>query len=291
MDGVEEVKWLQSLIDEGRYTNAKAIVGSCELSSPTLDSCLEEITTASSLVIGLCWLLQPAHAPRVNGTELLKDSAWKAGFAKLRAYNLTWDIQCDPDQLPDFLPTAKANPETLVCINHLGRLVAWPANSNEVDQAAIALWRTNMAEMAKLSNVYIKVSMLGHMVPDWVAVPSREALVRQLVLETVELIGPERCMVNTNWWLNAAIADSDGTGTVGPEPTELLQKTMEWFTWANLTKEDKEWLYWKTAETFYLGKDYGDDNNHSGAAHLLLEKTSVLALLLGVQVILGIFIF
>lgn len=255
-DGVEEVKWLQAMIDDGRYGNAKAIVGSCDLSQPDADACLANIKSASSLVTGLRWLLQPAHSQRVNGSNLLQDAAFQAGYETLADYDLTWDLQCDPDQIPAFYQIAKSNPDTPVCINHMGRLVAWPADATEPNQVAISEWRTAMSDMASLGNTYVKISMLGHMVPDWIADPDREELVRDLVLEMVDLFGVERCMVNTNWWMSADVADSDFAGTVGPEPVQLLEKTGKWFDYGNYSNSDQEWLYWKSAETFYLRKDY-----------------------------------
>ena len=259
-DGVEEVKWVQSFVDTGRYANAKAIVGSCDLSRPDVDNCLRDLKAASPLVSGVRWLLLPNHSSRVNGTDLLNDGPngtvyppFEAGYAALADHELSWDLQCLPEDLPSFFALAKRHPGVPVCINHLGRLVAWPLNTSAPNDAAISEWRANMADMATLPYVSVKISMLGHMVPDWITDAEREDLVRELVLETVNLFGPERCMVNTNWWLNAAVADSDGVGTVGPEPVEFLEKTSEWFS--DYTDEEREWLYWKSAETFYLNKD------------------------------------
>lgn len=277
VDGVEEVKWIQSsLIDAGRYENAKAIVGSCDLTDPDVDDCLDGLNNASPLVSGVRWILIPEHSSRVNGTDLLNDGPggtvyppFEDGYAKLAEHDLSFDLQCYPQDLPSFMALAERYPDIPVCINHLGRLIAWPLDATEPDEAAITEWRTNMAQIAVLPHVYVKISMLGHMVPNWIEDAEREALVRDLVLETVNLFGPDRCMVNTNWWANAATADSDGVGTVGPQPVELLEKTYEWFS-SEYTEEEREWLYWKSAQTFYLEDTGGSSSSSSPPSHLVM---------------------
>ena len=251
------MKWLESINVE-----ALGIVASCDLSHSDAALCLEQVQSASPLVTGLRWLLQPAHSARVNGTDLIKDEGFRSIYASLKDTTLSWDLQCDVDQLDDFRDLMMSrNQETLVVINHLGRLVAWPADATTPDQDAILAWREAMTSMAALDNTYVKISMLGHMVADWIADTEKEALVRDLVLETVSLFGPDRCMVNTNWWFNAAVADSDFAGTVGPEPVQFLEKTKSWFDYGNITEKDQEWLYWKSAEVFYLGRDFDEKDS------------------------------
>ena len=66
-DGVEEVKWLQGIIDPERFGyRTTAIVGSCDLTSPAVDNCLKDLVNASPLVTGVRWLLLPDHSSRVN---------------------------------------------------------------------------------------------------------------------------------------------------------------------------------------------------------------------------------
>eukprot|EP00568_Trieres_chinensis_P003949 CAMPEP_0183292366 /NCGR_PEP_ID=MMETSP0160_2-20130417/1445_1 /TAXON_ID=2839 ORGANISM="Odontella Sinensis, Strain Grunow 1884" /NCGR_SAMPLE_ID=MMETSP0160_2 /ASSEMBLY_ACC=CAM_ASM_000250 /LENGTH=405 /DNA_ID=CAMNT_0025453303 /DNA_START=61 /DNA_END=1278 /DNA_ORIENTATION=- len=259
-DGPSEVAWLQSLVDDGKY-DAKGIVGSCDLSADDAMTCLTDLKAASPLLVGVRWVLLRWLFPRNGGKDLLQGGvdggvlpSFEKGYAALADHNLTFDMQCEVNQLPSFFELASRYPDIPVCINHLGRpAIVWGVNDTEANQTAISEWRTNMKAMASLSHVYVKISMLGHIVPNWIADEDREALVKQMVLETVALFGPERCIVNFNWWLNAAVSDSDFFGSVGPEPVEFLQKTMSWFQ--NYTEEEKEWLYWKSAETFYLRTD------------------------------------
>ena len=62
------------------------------------------------------------------------------------------------------------------------------------DAAKVAAWREAMARLAALPQVYCKLSMLGSVVRGWPADASKEAVLRGLVLEVVELFGARRCM-------------------------------------------------------------------------------------------------
>ena len=60
------------------------------------------------------------------------------------------------------------------------------------------------------SQVYVKLSMLGYAVPGWTEDATKEALVRQLVLETIARFGAQRCMFASNWHGSGAMSNADG---------------------------------------------------------------------------------
>ena len=74
---------------------------------------------------------------------------------------------------------------------------------------------------------------------------------RGLVLEVVELFGARRCMFNSNWHINGAISNSDGPLESDAELTmEVLYG--KFFAWtSHLSDEDRDWLFAKSAESFY----------------------------------------
>ena len=55
----------------------------------------------------------------------------------------------------------------------------------------------------------MKLSMLGYAVPGWTEDATKEALVRQLVLETIERFGAQRCMFASNWHGSGAMSNAD----------------------------------------------------------------------------------
>ena len=104
--------------------------------------------------------------------------------------------------------------------------------------------------MAALPHAYVKISMLGYAVPDWDRIDSRRALVQSLVQETVDLFGPQRCMVATNFWKNAAVSDTDGRSSEAPSPVRLLEVLHHEFL-ADYSPEEKEAIFSGTAQRFY----------------------------------------
>ena len=72
---------------------------------------------------------------------------------------------------------------------------------------------------------------------------------KDLVLETVEMFGPRRCMFELNWYTDASTSDNDGLGTVGPSPVELTEYMSEWLS--DYTDGDRDYIFAKTAEKFY----------------------------------------
>jgi len=125
-----------------------------------------------------------------------------------------------------------------------------PRNSEMVpDEAKLREWRTGMAAMAALPQARVKISGLGWAVPNWTASARRIDLIKRLCTETVELFGPDRCMVATNWHKDAAASDSDGLGDSGPSPDEYLETLLGWF--GGLTLDEQRRLFAGTAREFY----------------------------------------
>ena len=76
---------------------------------------------------------------------------------------------------------------------------------------------------------------------------------KDVVRETVQLFGPQRCMVATNFWKNAALSDSDGLSEVGPDAVQLLTLLNDFLS--DYSDEDLQWIFCKTAQSFYRAGD------------------------------------
>lgn len=145
----------------------------------------------------------------------------------------------------------KRHPSVPVVIDHMGKLWRLAGDGGAKDAAKLSEWREKMSKLAALPHVCCKLSMLGSAVPGWTSDATKEALLKGLVLEVIELFGAERCMFNSNWHINPTISNSDGPGI---DADELA---IEWFfhkfgEWtADLSDEDREWLFAKSAERFY----------------------------------------
>lgn len=215
-------------------------------------------------------------------------SAFERGFAMLAQRGLSFDLQCAPVQLPAAAALLARHPTVRVCIDHMGKprhlktCAGEDNNSSTVgstltdnntaaadiwstsalkspDQqlplvssstaAKIIEWRSGMAAMAKLPQVYVKLSMLGYAVPGWHNDLQQEALLRALLLETIERFGAARFMFSSNFHVNGAVSDSDGLLTDGPTFSQLYEKFYEFV--AHLPLLDQQRLFAGTASEFY----------------------------------------
>ena len=118
------------------------------------------------------------------------------------------------------------------------------------DEAELALWRKGMKCIAKNPNVYVKISMLGYAIPGWIRTNQRIELMKSLVRETVEIFGPKRCMVATNFWKDAVMSDSDGLSDVGPEIPRFLE-LIYGFLKDDYSERDLDCIFCNTAKEFY----------------------------------------
>lgn len=262
-DGRAEVAWVQSLVDANRC-DVKAIVGGCDLAADDVERKLADLRAASPLVRGVRWVVNQPNSFRIDGhADLLNDGSLggpvdssEKGYVALAKYDMSFGLNCDQEQLPGAYILASRCPEVRLCINHRGRpkFSNGTINKNSASgDKSIAEWRTNMKSMAELPHVVVKISNHGLSIPDWIEHASKESIVRDLSLEIVDMFGPQRCMVATNWWLDARMSDSDGLDSVGPTQVQLLERTSDWFK--NYSTEERDFLFWKTAEQFYPVKE------------------------------------
>lgn len=270
-DGAAEASWVRSLRSSGRSPSVAALVGSIDLAAPDAAARLAALA-ASPLVRGVRWILdcvgkyQEGTATHVatkrhDGVDYLRGGpgggavpAFEAGYARLAAFGLTFDLQCAPVQLEAAAELAKRHPDVPVVVDHLGkpRTVTGPDEQEDggvLDEKEIETWRVGMRAMAAVPHVCVKISMLGYIAPGWGRSKRKEAVLRGLVEETIQLFGPERCMVASNWWMDAAASDSDFLSDFGLEAPEFIQRLSEWF--AHYSEADRDLLFAGTAKKFY----------------------------------------
>ncbi|HWA18367.1 MAG TPA: amidohydrolase family protein [Devosia sp.] len=184
LDAVAETRWLTGLGD----SLPTAIVGRTVLNAPDTE---EIIATHAALprVKGIRHIVNWHANPRYTFTpaDLLEDAAWQRGFALLRKYGLSFDMQLYPGQMQGALQLAQRHPDTLIVINHAGMPV-------DRDEAGIRLWRDGLKALAAADNVAIKISGLGMVDHAW----SRESI-RPFVLGSIEAFGTKRAMFGSNF--------------------------------------------------------------------------------------------
>ena len=119
--------------------------------------------------------------------DYLADPAWRAGFAQLERYGLSFDLQIYPGQMAAAARLANDFPGTPVILNHTGMPIGR-------DQDSFAEWRAGMRQLASAPNVSVKISGLGMLDHHWTT-----ESIRPFVHETIGIFGTGRCMFASNF--------------------------------------------------------------------------------------------
>ena len=133
------------------------------------------------------------HKPRANPTPGdarpggMADPRWRAGFAELARNGLRFDLQTPWWHLHEAVGLARAFPDTQIILNHAGL-------PSDRSAEGIAAWRAAMAGLSLCPNVAVKISGIGVRGQAWTADANRE-----IVLATIDLFGPRRCMFASNF--------------------------------------------------------------------------------------------
>jgi L-fuconolactonase len=144
---------------------------------------------------------------RVGATEgLLRDTKYRQGYAQLKRFNLVYDAWQLMTQLPDVIDIARAFPDQILVLNHMGGILGvgqYGARKEEY----FAAWKKNIVEAAKLPNIVCKIGGLG--TPrcglgwsDRAKPPSSEEIAKGSApwfLHCIEQFGVKRCMFESNF--------------------------------------------------------------------------------------------
>lgn len=117
----------------------------------------------------------------------MRDTQWRAGFARLSRLGLSFDLLLYPGQLADAAELASAFPDTLIIMEH----AAMPVDRSD---EGLAHWRAGLKELAKRENVLMKVSGLGQTDWNWT-----EKSMYPMVRDLIEIFGPKRAMFASNF--------------------------------------------------------------------------------------------
>lgn len=194
-DPIGETRWLQTVIAEHGFPHA--IVAQAWLDRVDVDEVLAA-QAALPRVRGIRH--KPAAAPRPEAVASgapgsMSDPRWRAGYALLARYGLSFDLQTPYWHLPEAAALARDFPATQIILNHAGL----PADRSE---AGLAAWHDAMAVLAAEPNVAVKISGLGQPGAAWTAAANR-----RVVLETIALFGVERCMFASNFPVDSVVAE------------------------------------------------------------------------------------
>jgi len=181
-DPVAETRWLEALHKE--YGMPNGIVAAAPLNQPNAEDVLAA-QCQHPLMRGIRSIVSWHANPVFNFNErddLMRDDAWRAGYALLGKYSLSFDMMLFPSQLIDALDLARTFPDIQIILNHTGS----PADR---DAAGMARWCSGMQALSAAPNVAVKISDLCAYDHDWTV----ESF-RPIILDTIEWFGVARCM-------------------------------------------------------------------------------------------------
>ncbi|MFB1010100.1 MAG: amidohydrolase family protein, partial [Thiopseudomonas sp.] len=172
-DFVREVGWVQGLA-QSRAPWVKGIVAAADPSAADFEEVLLKCVAASGMLKGIRWILnwegelQPGETPTVERAtwprttkDFLEplDPTFAANFPLLAKHGLSFDLQCNPAQLPAAAAFFAQHPQIPVVLDHVGSLKL--RGGDAADAAVLRQWRSGMEALAKLPHVHVKLSMLS----------------------------------------------------------------------------------------------------------------------------------
>ena len=141
-----------------------------------------------------------------NTAGLYLDPKFREGFAVLHKLGLSFDAWLLEPQLPDLIDLARAFPETVIVLDHVGTPLGIGRYEGKRDER-FGVWKDSIQTLAKCSNVVAKVGGLPMPFAGWKkrmheADPPSDVLAQQwkpYVEATIEAFGANRCMFESNF--------------------------------------------------------------------------------------------
>jgi predicted TIM-barrel fold metal-dependent hydrolase len=205
----------------GRYGPARlcaGIVGRADMMAPadTIDRLLREhcriggdrfkgIRQAAS--VDPTGSIPPSPAGTPEHLYLRPD--FRQGFARLAAFDLSFDAWCYFPQLPELLDLARAFPDQPIMLDHVGTPIGIGAYAGKQDEV-FAEWRSSIDALAACPNVWVKLGglgmfMLGFDTGDREAATSAALAVawRPYIETCIAAFGVDRCLFESNFPVDA----------------------------------------------------------------------------------------
>jgi len=224
---VGETAWLTRQAEETGFPSG--IVGFADLSQPDVQSVLEAHAQYShfrGIRHMLNWDTVPGRSFAEHGAYM-SSSQWRRGFALLADMGLRFDMQIWPSQMNEASSLIASYPKARIALNHTG----FPIDR---DPESMDLWRAGMKALAAHPQVCVKISGLGMLDHAWTT-----NSIRSIVLEAIDIFGPERAMFASNFPVDRLYSDY---GTIFRAFSEIT---------SDFSPSERERLFAGTAIDFY----------------------------------------
>lgn len=224
---VAETAWLHEIASQSALPSA--VIGHAWLADQNCETVLAA-HAAFPLMRGI--RSKPVTSPTPDRPSAgipgsMRDPLWRAGFALLQRYGLSFDLRVPYWHLEEAAELAARYPETPIAINHTG--LPWDRS-----EGGLAAWRAQMSIIAEAPQVHVKISEFGHKDAPW-----NPDVIRGIICETIEIFGVERCMFASNLPVCLLSASFE-------EIVELFHSAL-----SDLTLQDREKIMCDNAAKFY----------------------------------------
>lgn len=212
----EEIAWVKSIAAAGGEVPVLGMIAFAPIESATVGDWIDDYA-ADPFVVGVRRLFHDEGAGFMERDEVI------AGARRFASAGLPFDATVRQHQLAELARFARSVPELTIVVDHFGK----PTVS---DPDSIDAWRRAWAELAACPQVVAKLSGIGAEA-DRSAPLARQA--RPYLEATLELFGPRRCLIGSDWPVSTAFDDpgwgyDDWMTLVG----EALQGASEDERWA-----------------------------------------------------------
>ena len=195
-DPVRETAWLQAVADDAPANPRgfpNAIVAYADLSAPNAATVLEGHCRHRN-ARGIRQSLNGIINDPLHHRDLLKDDNWRRNIALLAALDLSYDLQLFPVQMREAAAVVRQYESVQFLICHTGLPV-------DRTPEGMSLWRRGMRLLADMPNTAVKISGLGMFDRNWTT-----ESIRPLVLEAIDIFGPQRAMFASNFPVDGMMA-------------------------------------------------------------------------------------
>jgi predicted TIM-barrel fold metal-dependent hydrolase len=209
---------MAAMAGSGKYTKARGAAGIVAYADLTLDAGLLRETleahreAANGRLRGIRqrakWDADPVVAGpvRAGKHELFLDPDFRRGFAELTKMGLSFDASIFHPQLPELVSLARAHPDANIIVIHTASPLGFASYAGK-EKEVHAEWTTGMKELAQCPNVSVKMGGLLMCLGNFdfskaEAPPTSEqlaALWQPFIEPCIEMFGPDRCMVSSNF--------------------------------------------------------------------------------------------
>jgi predicted TIM-barrel fold metal-dependent hydrolase len=206
---------------------------------------LEILSKIPTQVCGIRQIInyKPSWPRNDNLGELLNNDDWKRGYRLLGEYNLTFDMQLNPNQFESALELIKDTPNVYVIINHLGT----PTIEDLTDEKRKQIYWDGIEEFSQCKHVIgIKISMLSRIDPkNWDTNP----IVIEAIHRIIKLFGVQRVAFASNAPVDANNNDDDDMSLSWPASRVLA--AFDKITASTYTTLERAWLFADAAKRMY----------------------------------------